>query len=110
MGTINAGRVKGALWYKGTAITGVESGHFETGLYAYTNDMYLNTDNRNVYICTTGGDEDTAVWEYATNIPGGYYNYPTFNFDFDTGHLSATGAEGIVFSINSEGHLESEVL
>ena len=110
MAVLNAGRVKGSMWYAGTAITGVETGHYETGLYAYSGDFYLNTNNRNVYECTTGGDEDTAVWKYSTNIPGGYYQYPTFTFDPATGHLSATGAEGIIFTINSSGHLESEVL
>ena len=53
MAVLNAGRVKGSMWYAGTAITGVETGHYETGLYAYSGDFYLNTNNRNVYECTT---------------------------------------------------------
>lgn len=41
---------------------------------------------------------------------GGYIVFPEFNFDTATGHLTATGGAGVEFSINSAGHLESEVL
>lgn len=41
---------------------------------------------------------------------GGYIVFPTFSMNFDTGHLSAAGGAGVNFSINTNGHLESEVL
>lgn len=39
-----------------------------------------------------------------------YIVFPEFGIDFSTGHLSATGGAGVNFSINENGHLESEVL
>jgi hypothetical protein len=41
---------------------------------------------------------------------GGYIVFPEFTFDTTTGHLFATGGAGVEFSVNSSGHLESEVL
>ena len=40
----------------------------------------------------------------------GYIIFPTFILDATTGHLSATGGKGVNFIINSNGHLESEVM
>ena len=40
----------------------------------------------------------------------GYIIFPEFHLDATTGHLSATGGKGVIFTINENGHLESEVM
>ena len=39
----------------------------------------------------------------------GYIIFPEFKLDANTGHLYATGGKGVNFTINENGHLESEV-
>ena len=40
----------------------------------------------------------------------GYIIFPECNLDATTGHLSATGGKGVNFTVNANGHLESEVM
>lgn len=71
--SINLGRVRGNMWYIGTAITGSSTTPtaFETGISeAAVGDLYLNSDNSNVFQCTLSGDETTALWVWAANIRG----------------------------------------
>lgn len=67
------GRVQGARWYTGTDIIGgsVTPTSYDTDIdNALVNDLYLNTDDGNVYACTVGGDDETAKWVYICNIKG----------------------------------------
>ena len=69
----NLGRVMGSRWYTGVDITGdstVPTSYDTDVTYARENDLYLNTQNGNVYACTLGGDAETAKWVYDTNIAG----------------------------------------
>lgn len=57
------------------------------------------------------GQQDMVLYGDGTyRKGGGYIVFPEFTMDFSTGHLSAIGGAGVNFSINSAGHLESEVL
>lgn len=64
----------GSQWYSGTGITGTSttptifSGSGVAS--ARVNDMYLNTDTGNTYICTTAGAASAAKWKYTGNIKG----------------------------------------
>lgn len=69
----NLGRVQGSMWYSGIDITGNSTTptSYDTDIdYAREKDLYLNTQNGNVYACTTGGDAETAKWVYNCNIAG----------------------------------------
>ena len=61
------------------------------GLVCYDNNMKAYIENRL--------DERT-----------GYIIFPEFNLDATTGHLTATGGKGVNFTVNANGHLESEVM
>lgn len=41
---------------------------------------------------------------------GGYIVYPEITYNPDNGHLTATGGQGVSFSIDENGHLQSEVM
>ena len=41
---------------------------------------------------------------------GGYIVYPEITYNPDNGHLAATGGQGVNFSIDESGHLQSEVM
>lgn len=80
-GNVNMG---GSHWYRGTAMSGTSS---TTGTYSYSacpqvklDDMYLNTSNGNIYVCTTAGSGSGAKWTYQGCIKG------------STGSMGATGA------------------
>lgn len=63
----------GSMWYTGEAITGTSTTPtaFPTGIARVnTKDLYLNTETGNVYQCTVGGDQATALWQYVTCIMG----------------------------------------
>ena len=70
----NLGRVRGSMWYSGKQITGTDARGTifkNSGVKkAYLNDHYLNTDNGNVYDCTTAGEPDMARWSYIGSIRG----------------------------------------
>lgn len=72
-----------SVWYYGNKITGtsttptVFSG---SGIAtAVVGDMYLNTDNSNVYQCTLGGNASTAKWVYAGTIADGIITVKSVN-------------------------------
>lgn len=69
---------RGSQWHTGTAVTGTASAGTvmpSSGVTdAKVNDMYLNTDTSNVYICTVAGDASTAKWAYKCNIKGNIGN------------------------------------
>jgi len=77
---------RGTTWYSGIAIDGQSTSptSYATGIAdAIVGDHYLNTNNQNVYICTTGGDASTAKWIYEQNIKG------------EQGTTGATGSDGV---------------
>ena len=72
---------RGSSFYNGTAITGtsVTPTAYATGIAnALVGDLYANTgtddaDAGNIYECTQGGNEASALWVYKTNwrgVPG----------------------------------------
>ena len=63
----------------------------DPGLVCYDNNMKTYIENR-------------------LDARTGYIIFPEFNLDATTGHLSATGGKGVIFTINANGHLESEVM
>lgn len=101
MATHDLGRVMGSRWYSGTGITGTSgtptifSGSGVT--YAYTEDMYLNTSNGNVYNCTVAGDADTAKWVYNCNIAGPVAELVD-NLTTDSGTKALTARQGKVLN------------
>lgn len=63
----------GSMWYTGTAITGTSTTPtaFNTGISSVNiGDLYLNTDTGDVYKCTIGGNQTTAMWIWISNIKG----------------------------------------
>lgn len=65
--------VRGSRWNNGTSVTGTSTtpNIFATGIQdSLSNDLYLNTDNGNLYLCTLGGDASTALWAYLFNAQG----------------------------------------
>lgn len=74
---------------------------------------FKTTDNNTTYSLTKFGSTITLTGSDGSTTSvnsGGYIIFPTFDIDFTTGHVSATGGAGVNFAINSSGHLESEVL
>lgn len=77
-GELGAEGTRGSLTYSGTAITGTSTTPtaYSTGItLAIVNDRYqyngtTEIDIGNVYKCTLGGDDTTALWIYDTNIRG----------------------------------------
>ncbi len=77
---------RGTTWYSGIAIDGQSTTptSYATGIAdAIVGDHYLNTNNQNVFICTTGGNASTAKWRYEQNIKG------------EQGTTGASGSDGI---------------
>lgn len=74
MSKLDIGRVRGSLWYSGTAMTGTEENVFpNSGIeMAYREDYYLNLDNGNIYRCTSPGAPEKAKWMYAGNFADSY--------------------------------------
>ena len=70
--------VRGSLYYAGTAITGTSATPtaYATGIEAaLAGDLYYYNGTTpievgNVYICTTGGDDSTALWSFLGNWRG----------------------------------------
>lgn len=70
--------VRGSLYYAGTAITGTSTTPtaYATGIEAaLAGDLYYYNGTTpievgNVYICTTGGDDSTALWSFLGNWRG----------------------------------------
>ena len=63
----------------------------DPGLVCYDNNMKTYIENR-------------------LNERTGYIIFPEFNLDATTGDRSATGGKGVNFTVNANGHLESEVM
>ena len=65
---------RGSLWYTGIGVTGTASEGTimpSSGVDdAKVNDMYLNTDTSNIYICVLEGDANAAKWAYKGSIKG----------------------------------------
>lgn len=74
MVTQNLGRVRGNMWYVGEGISGNSSEPKvfpDSGVTkAYAGDLYLNTKSSNVYVCTSEGTSDTAMWSFQCNVKG----------------------------------------
>ena len=72
MQSMNLGRVRGTMWYTGTAMTTADNQsrvYSDSGItYAYLWDMYLNTATGNVFQCTKAGDPWGAEWLFAGNL------------------------------------------
>jgi len=67
----------GNNWYTGTAITGTSTtpAAYATGIEAaQVGDMYLNNgelpNTGRAYVCTLGGNADTALWKYSCLLRG----------------------------------------
>ena len=66
--------IRGTKTFTGNKVTGnntdgtVFAGSGVTD--ALVNDVYINTENGNVYSCTLGGNAATAKWAYSGNIKG----------------------------------------
>lgn len=85
-GATGATGARGTTWYSGIAITGQSTtpASYATGIAdAIVGDHYLNTNNQNVFVCTTGGNASTAKWKYEQNIKG------------EQGTTGATGSDGV---------------
>ena len=66
----NAG-LRGSRWNTGTAITGTSTVEtvYATGIDdSLANDYYFNSSTGCVYVCTLGGDANTARWKFVSNI------------------------------------------
>lgn len=64
----------GSLFHHGTGIsgTGVDLLFFGSGVEnAHKNDIYFNTDTKEMYTCTKGGSPSEAKWSYITTLNGG---------------------------------------
>lgn len=73
LGEVGKNGKRGSRWYDGNRITGTstEPTVYPTGLLdALPEDYYLNSETGNIYRCTLGGDEKTALWVFAGNIKG----------------------------------------
>lgn len=62
---LNAGRVAGARWYSGTAISGEGDGIAAVIESALEGDYYLNGETSEVYVCVADG-----VWGFVGSIKG----------------------------------------
>ena len=73
LGEVGKNGKRGSRWCDGDRITGTstESKAYQTGLLdALPDDYYLNSETGNIYRCTSGGDENTALWVFVGNIKG----------------------------------------
>ena len=66
---------RGPIWNIGNNITGgnivIDQIFSTSGVSrAIVNDLYLNSDTSDVYICTTPGGSGVAKWKYSCNIKG----------------------------------------
>lgn len=61
---------KGSLLYTGTGMNHDGTAKFDTGniAYANVNDVYINLASGRVYMCTTEGDKDTALWTFKSTL------------------------------------------
>lgn len=75
-------------------------GTTDTGEPAFVD--YIAGDNITI---TTNPDGTKTI----SGEKGGYIVYPEFDIGAD-GHLTATGGAGVEFSLDENGHLQSEVL
>ncbi len=94
----------GSKWYVGEAITGESTTPtaYPTGIETvYPNDIYMNINTfgslGNLYQCTVGGNEATALWYYVGNIRGvsGSGNVSTVNSQSPdaTGNVDIAGKD-----------------
>lgn len=64
--------VRGTKWYSGNKISGAlttENVFSNSEITdAMVEDHYVNTDNGEVYICTLGGDSNTAKWKFVDRL------------------------------------------
>ena len=64
--------VRGTKWYSGNKINGTlttENVFSNSGIKdAMIDDHYVNTENGEVYICTLGGDSNTAKWKFIDRL------------------------------------------
>ena len=64
--------VRGTKWYSGNKINGTsttENVFSDSGIKdAMIDDHYVNTENGEVYICTLGGDSNTAKWKFVDRL------------------------------------------
>ena len=64
-------KVNKATWFAGTTITGTAAATVfaSSGVdFAVSGDLYLNTENGNIYRCASGGDAEHATWAYVSNV------------------------------------------
>lgn len=93
----------GTKWYTGTALNGttanVSSIYSGSGISsAAVGDMYLNTNNFNVYRCTTAGNPSTAKWLFINTIKGATgATGPTGDPGADAISMSITSSAGTIF-------------
>lgn len=63
--------LRGSRWNTGTAITGTSTADtvYATGIDdSLANDYYFNSSTGCVYVCTLGGDANTARWKFVSDI------------------------------------------
>jgi hypothetical protein len=107
------GRVKGSMWYTGTADTAadLQSELTTAGNIALKNDLYLNRDSANLYAYLTNGN--SLSWQLIGNIKGAAGR--DFKVDIIYKSVAALNAgyanDGVViggFAIINTGDVEDE--
>ena len=111
--SINLGRVKGNMWYAGTQIGGSSTtpNTYDTGIQeAAIGDLYLNSDNSNVFQCVSSGDSETALWVWVANIRGNDANViNNLTSDSTTSALSARMGKQLLWALNNAKIYPTEV-
>lgn len=111
--TYNLGRVKGSIWYTGTAddASAIAAALSSAGYTPILFDLYLNTDNGNIYQYVLS--EEQLTWSLHGNIKGKqgdafavsktYESIAAMNAGFDTDEVKEGG-----FVIINTGNVEDE--
>lgn len=82
----------------------------EQEISGFADNIYYDEENSELQLKSGENILSTTTIKSGSNGNSGYIVYPEFEMNFDTGHLTATGGAGVEFSVNENGHLESEVL
>lgn len=99
---------RGSKWYIGTKIkdtNSVPTIYENSGITdALEGDLYLNSDNYNVYQCTKGGTVLVAKWQYICNIKGEEgkaFTYDDFTLDQLEELRGPSGSRGATWYIGT---------
>ena len=104
---------RGTRWSDGVLITGMstEPTVYPTGLLdALPEDYYLNSETGNIYRCTLGGDENTALWVFVGNIKGAMPDVEnTFDSTNKKNALSANAGRVLYEKVTAAGIFPREL-